>query len=77
MNHQTNDLGIPLDSFSSEFALVAPSDVAALADAMLAAAKNPAETQAKADALRSYIQPLFSIEAMARTIAGAYREVAR
>jgi glycosyltransferase involved in cell wall biosynthesis len=57
--------------------LIAPSDVAALADAMLAAAKNPAETQAKADALRSYIQPLFSIEAMARTIAGAYREVAR
>jgi glycosyltransferase involved in cell wall biosynthesis len=57
--------------------LVAPSDVGALADAMLNAAKNPEATRARADTLRTYVQPLFSIEAMARSIAGAYRQVVR
>jgi glycosyltransferase involved in cell wall biosynthesis len=57
--------------------LIAPSDVAALADAMSEAAGNPQQTQARASELRSYIEPLFSIEAMARSIAGAYRQVTR
>jgi glycosyltransferase involved in cell wall biosynthesis len=57
--------------------LVAPSDIAALAGAMLGAAKNPQEARTKADALRAHIQPLFSIEAMAGSIAGAYRQAAR
>jgi glycosyltransferase involved in cell wall biosynthesis len=57
--------------------LVAPSDIGALTDAMLGAANNPRETRAWADTLRAHIQPLFSIEAMARSIAGAYRQVAR
>jgi glycosyltransferase involved in cell wall biosynthesis len=57
--------------------LIPPSDITALADAMLGAAEKPQETRAKADSLRSYIQPLFSIETMARSIAGAYRQVSR
>jgi glycosyltransferase involved in cell wall biosynthesis len=57
--------------------LIPPGDVLALADAMLAAADAQAETRAKAETLREHIKPLFSVAAMARSIAGAYRQVVR
>lgn len=65
--------GIP-EIFGSEAgALIAPGEAAALADAISQAWSHPEETAARAQRLRQAIRPIFSVDAMARTVEGAYR----
>jgi glycosyltransferase involved in cell wall biosynthesis len=55
--------------------LVPPQDPAALADAMIRGLADPAQAAADAARLRAAIRPAFSVDAMAATVASAYRAV--
>jgi glycosyltransferase involved in cell wall biosynthesis len=57
--------------------LLPPENPEALADAMIRALNDPARMAADAAALRQSIRTRFSIETMAATVAGAYRQVVR
>jgi glycosyltransferase involved in cell wall biosynthesis len=67
--------GIP-EIFGSESGRLVPSgDVERLANAMAATAASPADARYAASRLRGAIRSRFSVDAMAATIEGAYRQV--
>jgi glycosyltransferase involved in cell wall biosynthesis len=67
--------GIP-EIFGAEAGLLLPPEnPVALADAMMGALADPAGAASDAARLRTAIRPRFAVEAMAATVAGAYRQV--
>jgi len=66
--------GIPEIVGTQADRLVAPGDAAALAEAMRRSIAEPAEVRGAAMALRDSIRPVFSIDAMTRSIMAVYAQ---
>jgi glycosyltransferase involved in cell wall biosynthesis len=67
--------GIPEIFGADAGLLLPPENPAAIADAMMGALADPAGAAGNATRLRTAIRPRFAVEAMAATVAGAYRQV--